>query len=83
MAAGCEGGCTVAALTPLQVASRCLRAQSQPTFVLQLDTVKGEEEKSTFVDVDYAGMENLVRELHTAFQEMNSNHSKRLQRAVR
>ena len=77
------GGCSVLC----QVASRSVRQQVKPTYLLKLHMhAKGspvEDTEPTVMEADYASLKHITTELQAALQEANSLHQRRLARYIK
>jgi hypothetical protein len=71
----------------VQVASRSVRQQVKPTYLLKLHThAKGspvEDTEPTVMEADYASLKHITTELQAALQEANSLHQRRLARYIK
>ena len=70
-----------------QVASRSVRQQVKPTYLLKLHThAKGspvEDTEPTVMEADFASLKHVTTELQAALQEANSLHQRRLARYIK
>jgi hypothetical protein len=64
----------------VQVASRSLRHQLEPTVTLKLHTADGAQNKVTVLEADPVNLIHLARTLEEALQELNTPHCRRIMR---
>jgi len=67
----------------IQVASRSLRSQLNPVFILKLDTLESGETKSRVLQSDFINLKHVADELDQALAEMRTAHVRRLARNLR
>eukprot|EP00824_Muranothrix_gubernata_P026291 TRINITY_DN909_c0_g1_i1.p3 TRINITY_DN909_c0_g1~~TRINITY_DN909_c0_g1_i1.p3 ORF type:complete len:120 (+),score=19.82 TRINITY_DN909_c0_g1_i1:300-659(+) len=66
----------------VQLASRCLRQQAQPRFVLKLGT-DGTAPQSFLLQADVANLRHLGTELEDALKELRKAHARRIMRNIK
>eukprot|EP01118_Nematostelium_gracile_P004533 TRINITY_DN15307_c0_g1_i1.p1 TRINITY_DN15307_c0_g1~~TRINITY_DN15307_c0_g1_i1.p1 ORF type:complete len:128 (-),score=36.28 TRINITY_DN15307_c0_g1_i1:20-403(-) len=67
----------------VQVASRNLRNQLTPVFVLRFDTVEDGVEKHQFLQTDYSNLKHICDELESALKESKSPFCRRIMRNIK
>jgi len=67
----------------IQLASRCLRNQINPVFIVRLDTNENGKSNSQYLQTDYINLKNLTDELERALKESKSAYTRRIIRNVK
>eukprot|EP01103_Thecamoeba_quadrilineata_P001327 TRINITY_DN1117_c0_g1_i1.p1 TRINITY_DN1117_c0_g1~~TRINITY_DN1117_c0_g1_i1.p1 ORF type:complete len:198 (+),score=36.93 TRINITY_DN1117_c0_g1_i1:33-626(+) len=65
----------------VQIASRSLRNQTEPLFLLKLDL--NNPDKTQYLQTDFVNLKNLCNELESALQETKSTHCRRIMRNIK
>lgn len=67
----------------IQLATRSLRSQMSPIFVLQLDTLQNGVRTRHYLQADYSNLKHLCDELELALKEMKTPHCSRIRRNIK
>jgi len=67
----------------VQLASRTVKSQLNPVFMLRLDTTTNGEPQSQFLEADYSNLKHLCDELETALKEIKSAYCRRILRNIK
>jgi len=67
----------------VQLASRSLRGQMNPVFLLKLDTISNNEPTTQMLQTDYANLKHMTEELESALKEMKSAYCRRILRNIK
>jgi len=72
----------------IQLGSRSVRNQTEPLFLLKLNTTNTTEDSNTptstrYLQTDFVNLKNLTTELESALQEIKSGHCRRLMRNIK
>jgi len=62
----------------IQLATRCLRQQVVPTFLLNLHTANGENKEEHVLEADFANLKNICQELEVALKQVKTTHNNRV-----
>lgn len=67
----------------VQLASRALQRQAQPSILLRLHTKQGEECESTLLQTDPANLVHITKSLEEALAEIKTQHCRRIMRNIK
>lgn len=68
----------------VQLSSRMLRNQVSPVLLLELETRDAVDvSRKQLLQIDYANLDHLVKEIEHAVKEVNTKHSRRIMRYVK
>jgi len=69
----------------VQLASRSLRSQINPVFILKLETTShsSEDVQTQYMETDFNNLRHLTNELELALQELKSAHARRIMRNIK
>lgn len=67
----------------VQLASRCLRSQLEPIFILCLHTMEGGEERLRYLQMDVANLKRICEVLENALKESKSPYCRRVMRLIK